>query len=275
MSAYVEFKLAHELYKRPPLELDAGDRARLAEIAGRQRHMEAAILATPEAARVVVAPEAITAQCAEIRARYDDEAAYLSDLAGLGLDASALEAEIARELRVSAVLDDVAARAPAVSDIDAELHYRMNPGRFRRPEQRRLRHILVTFDGPAERRAADALLRGLAAAIVSEDGFARAAATHSHCPTGVDGGVIGTVPRGRLYAEIEAAAFALAEGGLSEPVETEVGLHLVRCDAIVPPTTPAFVEVRERIRGMLGERRKDEAQRRWIALVTRKADRHG
>ncbi|MBI5901055.1 MAG: hypothetical protein HZB40_17770 [Rhodocyclales bacterium] len=44
------------------------------------------------------------------------------------------------------MLEKVGARATAVSDTDVEIFWFMHRERFRRPETRRLRHILVTIN---------------------------------------------------------------------------------------------------------------------------------
>lgn len=267
MSAYLELKLSWALYRRPPSRLAAAESAALASVAARQRRLEDRILASPEADRAAVAPAAVARRRAEIRARYADEAGYRADLVGIGLDPQGLEAEIARELRIEGVLERVAGAVAPAGDADAERFYRAHAGRFARPERRSLRHILLTCADAAEKRAARELLAGLRARLVDAPAFGAAALRHSHCPTALDGGRLGTLARGRLYPELDAAAFALAAGGLSAPVETEIGLHLLRCDAIHPAAAPAFAEVRARILATLDAARRQAAQRNWIGSL--------
>lgn len=264
MGSYLELKLAWELYQRPPQRLAAAESAALDAAAARQRLLEGRILASPEAVQALVTPAAVAQRLAEIRARYADEESYRADLAGIGLDAPGLEAEIARDLRIEGVLERVASAAVPATDVDAEIFYRVHADRFARPERRELRHILVTCADAAEKRAAIDLLKRLRASCVDAEAFAAAAMKHSHCPTALEGGRLGTLARGKLYPELDAAAFALAQGVLSAPVETEVGLHLLRCDAIHPAATPAFAEVRARILEALDESRRKAVQKSWI-----------
>jgi peptidyl-prolyl cis-trans isomerase SurA len=46
--------------------------------------------------------------------------------------------------------------------------------------------------------------------------------------TASDGGNLGWINKGRLYPEFENAAFKLAEGETSLPVETPFGFHIIR-----------------------------------------------
>ena len=48
--------------------------------------------------------------------------------------------------------------------------------------------------------------------------------------SGSEGGALGRGPRGRFVESFEKAAFALTPGQVSEPVETQFGLHLIRVD---------------------------------------------
>ncbi|MDR2092917.1 MAG: nitrogen fixation protein NifZ [Azoarcus sp.] len=153
-----------------------------------------------------------------------------------------------------------AGREPEISEEDAERYYRQHPRAFTRPEARRLRHILVTYDDAAQKERVTAQLEALRARIGSVEDFAAAALEYSQCPTAMREGLIGTVRRGQLFPELEAPAFALAEGEISLPRESPVGLHLLYCEAVLPETTVSFEEARARIiahlagkRGMRGQ----------------------
>ena len=142
------------------------------------------------------------------------------------------------------------------TDTDAELFYRLNPEKFVRPERRTVRHILITFNTPAERLQAERQLMELSARLRAGADFAEIALRHSQCPTALEDGLVGSLPRGKLFPQLDEALYALQPGELSAIVETEVGLHLVRCDAILPPDTIPFEQVRERIIAALNKNRQ-------------------
>ncbi len=153
----------------------------------------------------------------------------------------------------------LAAEVPPVTDEEVERFYRNNPERFRRGETRTVRHILLTInsDFPENTRArawerAEGLARELAA---EPERFAAAAERHSECPSAVYGGLVGRVPRGQLYAELDEALFAMAEGTVRGPVETAMGLHVVLCEAVHPPDTVPLEACREELRAILQEQR--------------------
>ena len=80
------------------------------------------------------------------------------------------------------------------------------------------RHILVASQEEAE---------GLLAKIKEGTSFEELAAKHSKCPSGKDGGGLGSFGKGQMVPAFEQAAFALEENQISEPVKTDFGFHLI------------------------------------------------
>lgn len=261
---YLELKLSWELFRKAPETLSEPERHRLSEVARKQDGIEQRILASRAAADVVVPEVTLTARIAEIRARYASADEFAQDLERSGLDESRLAAAVERDLRVESVLEKVAADTAPVTAVDAEIYYRLHPEAFDRPEARRLRHLLITFNNPAEKDKAHAQLTALRGTVRTPDSFAAAALRHSQCPTAMEGGQLGVVKRGQLYAELEPAAFALTEGEVSDVLESPIGLHIVRCDEILPSGMLPFAEVVDRIVERLTDKRRREAQRDWI-----------
>ena len=67
--------------------------------------------------------------------------------------------------------------------------------------------------------------------------FAQAAAKYSAGPSGKQGGKLGKIGRrGPMDEAFSRAAFALEPGQISPPVRSFAGVHLIRCDEVVPGT---------------------------------------
>lgn len=264
LQGYLELKLSWQLFQKPPETLSDPERNRLLEVAARQNTLEQRILASAEAATVVVPAATLAQRIAEVRQRYPSEDDFAHDLDRSGLNERTLGEAVERDLRVESVLEKVASASEPVSAVDAEIYYRLHPDAFDRPEARQLRHILITYNNDKEKAKALAQLDLLRSTAKNAQKFADAALRHSQCPTALEGGKLGIVKRQQLYSELEPAAFALAEGEISAALESPIGLHIIRCDEILPSGMLPFAEVRQRIVERLTDKRRSEAQKAWI-----------
>lgn len=95
-------------------------------------------------------------------------------------------------------------------------------------------HILLMYAGSTRSSAsrtkeeAEALIKDLKAQIDGGADFAELAGEHSDCPSGSDGGSLGSFGKGQMVKEFQDAAFGLDEGGVSDVVETDFGYHLIK-----------------------------------------------
>jgi peptidyl-prolyl cis-trans isomerase C len=242
-------------------------------LADKTFELESLVLGSPEAAEVVIPEERLDTAVAELTGRYPDRPAFQADLAGNGLDEETLRRVLHRELMFDAVMQWVSARRPAVSELDERLFFEMYKERFTQPERRTARHILTTVNDPfpenrrdAARARIDRLAEGLAGRPKRFPSLAR---KHSECPSAMAEGRLGTLPRGRLYPELDALLFRLPEGAVGGPVETEMGFHLLWCERIHPACTLPFAKARPRIRQLLEERAGRHCQMAWIKALRR------
>ena len=95
--------------------------------------------------------------------------------------------------------------------------------------------------------------------------FADLALKHSECPTALQGGVLGIVPRGKLYPELDAVLFSLKVGAISDIVESEIGYHLLLCKQIQKAETLSLQKATPKIRQLMNDRSRQACQRAWLA----------
>ena len=99
--------------------------------------------------------------------------------------------------------------------------------------------------------------------------FAELALKHSECPTALQGGVLGLVPRGKLYPELDAVLFSIKAGEVSEIVESEIGFHLVLCKQIQKAETLSLQKATPKIRQIMSDRSRRTCQRAWLASLSK------
>jgi nitrogen fixation protein NifM len=269
--AYLALKAAQKLYGKPPSALQPDESGRVQNMAQKQYEMETRVLATPEARDVMVPPSTLEAAMQEIRGRYQGEEEFAGDLVRNGLNETTFAAALEREMKVEAILEKVGTRAERVSDMDVDLYYQYHPEQFRRPETRLARHILITInDTIAENTRNEARKRidAIAARVKKEpDRFEEQALKHSECPTALEGGKLGDLPRGKLFPVLEKALFELMAGEVSGVLESELGFHILRCDAITEAGVLGYDQAKHHIRKVMEQKRKRACQQAWVKGV--------
>jgi nitrogen fixation protein NifM len=264
--AYLTLKAAQKNYGKSTAALSGAELERVRSMAQRQHRLEAGVLASEEAS--MVPPVTLQAALDEIRGRYTNPEEFIEDLALNGLDESGFAAAMESELRVEAILEKVGTRAVKVSDVDIELYYHYHPDQFRRPETRQVRHILITINetiADNTRIAAHQRISSIAARLAKEpQRFEEQALKHSECPTALQGGALGDLPRGKLFPALDATLFEMKAGEVSGVLETELGFHVLRCDAITGADVLNLEQARSHIRKMMELKRKRICQQAWL-----------
>ncbi|MBU1447774.1 MAG: nitrogen fixation protein NifM [Gammaproteobacteria bacterium] len=272
--AYLALKAAQKLYGKAPAALAADETERVQNMAQKQFELEARILAAPEARDAMVPPATLKSALQEIRGRYENEDDFSDDLANNGLSEAEFAEALERELRVEAILEKVGTLAEHVTNTDVELYYQYHPDQFRRQETRLARHILVTINETIPentREAAFKRISEVAKRLHKEPGrFEEQALKHSECPTALEGGKLGDLPRGKLFPELEQALFALQAGEVSDVIESELGFHVLRCDTITPASVLDFAQAKSSIRKVLEKKRKRAVQQQWMKALLAK-----
>ncbi len=274
-TAYATLRTALAAFERPPAELDEAELAEVGAIVARELAIEDAVLGSDRARDVTVADTEIAAAVRELQDRYPARKDFTLDLARHGLDVRGLRQALGRELKVAAVLEQVGQEAPVASDDEVLAYYEANRARFAYPETREARHILVTVNDayPENSRVAALDRIGRIRRELGEDSsqwaarFGEQAARCSECPTAMEEGRLGRARPGQLYPELDAALFAMGEGEIAGPVETEVGFHILYCERIHAAGELSFEAAAPKIRERLQQAQARRRQRAWLAGI--------
>jgi len=135
----------------------------------------------------------------------------------------------------------------------------------------RASHILLALptDTPEATAAARAeALRITELARAEGADFAALAREHSTGPSGPAGGDLDYFPRnGAMVEPFAAAAYALAVGEVSDPVETQFGLHIIKCTDVREASTTSLEDARPIIQRILFVEKMSEARTKHVEAL--------
>jgi peptidyl-prolyl cis-trans isomerase C len=257
--------LTHE---RLPWELNEEERQQLEVAVAREERLVTRALASSAAndLAATVSADASSAE-ADLIAALQQKGEPQQLLAQAGLDRVALHQAMIDELVAAAVLDQVMAAADP-SEPEVLQWFEKNRERFVAPERREAFHILVTINDEYAENSRDQARERIASVAAQlekqPERFAELAQSYSECPTAVEAGRLGVLPRGQLYQELEEALFAMAEGGISGVLESPLGFHLLRCGAIEAARELQWEEVKDSLMQRLAERQRKRHLQAWL-----------
>ncbi len=270
VNPYLLLNAAAQLFEKLPADLSDEEAGQAAELALKEALMQRKILESAEAAGVPVDEAELERARKEIEERFSSHDEYLEELERSGMEEETLSNALRDSLRVEKVMQKVASMV-TVSDEEITSFYGENRAKFERPELREASHILITINPqfPENRRkAAKARLKKIAGLLSEKpESFPELAMQHSECPTALEGGFLGKLPRGKLFPELDRMLFAMSEGEISHIIESPVGLHLLRCNRIHEAGIAPLEEAADTIREHLLEPRVRTAQRQWIKTL--------
>ncbi len=137
--------------------------------------------------------------------------------------------------------------------------------------QTRARHILLRVSPQLSQEAASRRLAGFKQQIqAGRDTFEALAKLNSEDGSATSGGDLGWMSPGNLVPEFEEAMNALPIGGISDPVVSRFGVHLIQVAERRDVELDARQQ-REQARNILRERKFEEAYTEWISELRGRA----
>lgn len=136
----------------------------------------------------------------------------------------------------------------SVTEEDLQEAYEANAANFNKPEQRTIQQIVVS-DEAKVREAAKQLAEGRDFVTVASEVAEMEAAA-------VD---LGTVTREGLLPDLAEAVFTIDEGGVTEPIKSPLGWHIMKATSVDAGMTRTLDEVREEVREIVARERSIDA----------------
>ena len=178
---------------------------------------------------VVISDATVQRQVEQTRQAIGGAEKFARRLEDAGFDEAGFAEYTRRELAAQQVFAELT-QVSGPDEKQVRAFYEEHRAEMTRPEEVQARHILIKVPQGADTTTVEAArLRLVEMQVKISQGadFADVARTGSEDASASQGGNLGYFPRWRMLPEFEAAAFTLAPGGVSEPVRTPLGWHLI------------------------------------------------
>jgi peptidyl-prolyl cis-trans isomerase C len=176
------------------------------------------------------------------------------ELAAQGIDFEKWKNEIWENMMIEKLVGREVDRHVSVSPAEVRRYYQANHESFTRPEQVRVRQIVVSTEAEA-RNVLEQVLRGT--------DFATLAREKSTAPEAVNGGDLGYFALGEMPPEFNVV-FSLHKGGVSGVVKSPYGFHVFKLEDRRPAGTRGLDEVSEDIARVLSQEKQEARFRQWM-----------
>lgn len=271
---YLTVKVATELFKLNPELLSAPQQLQVASQVQRLMQLQQAILHSHEAMGIGVSASQLEQAWAQCLAQFDREASFAQSLAKQGLTSEGLRAALYDELRCERVLERVSVDIPPLALEQAQAYFDGHRQEFSRAAIWQLSQILITVNQDYAENRRHAVLKRICHVrhLAQTHDFAQLALQYSECPSAMEQGFLGWCEQDKLYPQIAAVLPSLAEGAVSDPIETELGFHLVRWHQFKPAKVASFDEVLPLLQQRHQQRAKKYLQKQWLNRVFINAD---
>ena len=178
---------------------------------------------------------------------------------------------VREELILRRMLDFEIRRRIMVSHAEVHSYYNQAQDEFTTPAQYHLRQILLKPQLGESITEVFARAKSLMEQIKQGADFSALAKQYSQGTESVLGGDLGFMRKDELLAPLANALKGLKVGDVCQPVETELGVHILLLEGTTPGKPLPFEEVQESIKGNLLQRKTRDTRSEWLSDLKDKA----
>jgi|GEM_PF-3769782 len=215
----------------------------------------------------------------QLKARYKDPASFEAKRRKLGVSIADLRERLRRRLLLDKVKGVVEHAAGTVSADQTRDYYDTHRERFHEPRRIELRQIFFkmppTGRTPALWKATEQKARSARNRVEAGERFESLVEELSAAPQRQKdaGGLLGRYHKGQLPKFLAAAGvWDLPAGGLSAPIRSFYGVHLIKVERFLAPRQVPYAEVAKSLQKYLQKKRLDEQLKQWRTALRAKAE---
>jgi parvulin-like peptidyl-prolyl isomerase len=205
--------------------------------------------------KLTVSPDQVDAKIAELKKELPEGQPFEEALKEHHMTLEDLRTEVGDGILIQSVADALT-QGIGATDEQVAAYYQAHQAEYDRPEEVRVRHILVK-----EKAKAEQLLNQLKQGA----NFEALAREHSEDPGSKgEGGDLGFFAKGRMVPEFETEAFRLKPGELSGLVQTQFGFHILQGVEHRDARRVPLDEVKTEIKDKLSREARDAKLAAWM-----------
>ena len=234
------------------------------EKSGLQRLIDDKIIVAEADKRGILMREGVVEeQVAKIKKRYATEQEFIEALTKDGMTVSELTKRITDQRKAKFLIEIEVEDKILINPQEVNDFYNANIDKFVKNERVDLDSIYIPFAGhkdKAQLKTQEALAK-----LKANQDFATVAQEYSQLPS------VGIIAKGQLIPKIEETVFALQDGELTEPLETDTGFYIFKLKGRIPAEQSTLEEVKNLVYDQIYQQKYQERFQTWIEQLRKKA----
>jgi len=149
-----------------------------------------------------------------------------------------------------------------ISEKEVKEYYEKNKEKYKEPEARHIKHILIYFSKDADNATQESAFKKaneIREKLLKGANFEELAKMYSDDTGSKEkGGDLGIIRKGQTIPEFEKEIFKLKVGEISTPIKSPYGYHIVKVEKIIPERIPSFDEVKNVVEEDYRQKKEEE-----------------
>lgn len=214
--------------------------------------------------KIAAEPAEIDEMVDQMRSKFPSEEVFQRVMKDQGVSQKAMRDRLRDDIMKRKMVDFKVKSRVTLSPGEIKNYFDAHPDDFKGVPEVKARQILVRAGETRSEELAQSTLQSIVDQLAQGADFAALAKEYSESSDAAEGGDMGWVRQGQFMERIDRAVFKLEPGQTSDPIKTQLGLHLFRVDEkrSSPPVT--FQEAIPRIENYLYKKKMADELHLWI-----------